>query len=175
MSEKKVKVVNVSGHEYGAKILMPNGHFMERRIRAGGFFTLNQEQFLDMYTTTRSFKCGTLSFDINELEDETIDWLSLSRDEISSSITLLSNGEITKLLKGKALEFDKFMEDMGEIEKSDAHSFYLRIFETASKIDTLNRKRAEEIEEITGMDLKLNEEIAEVKPSKTSKKSTAKK
>lgn len=166
--ENRIKVFNETNHVHNVRMLMPNGNYSYRKLvgkRDGkkAFAVLTEDQFLDLWMTTRDFKGGFLSYDEKAISDEIKMSLGLPLDEEEAKtyepeFVIYKDEDIEKLIKGHIGKFTKFVNEVSEMTPKQGDELKRRIFKIAESIEDLNRTKAEAIEDLTGKSFKVNSE-----------------
>lgn len=178
----KIKLTNISGHVHSLRLMRAGGGYSRRVLRVGAFTNVTEDQFIDLYTSTKDFKRGYISFDLNQLSDDTRGSLGLvtkeeleamlesediSQEEKASieeemhPILMFTDEEIGAKLKGKGTAFPNFVKAVEELSEEDSFNYKKRIAKVAGKMtDELSGKKVQGIEKLTGINLALNEEIS---------------
>lgn len=162
MSEKRIKVVNETNHGHAVRMLMRDGNYKHRRLaRKGAFVLLSEEQFIDLYTTTRDFRGGFLSFDDKQLSEEIKMALGLpideeEKEEFEPEFKVYTDAELKELVEGNTNTLKKFIKENSDKEAKEVDELKRRLFLIAEKNDEMSRAKAEAIEDFTGKSFKVN-------------------
>jgi len=159
----RIRIYNITNHLHSVAVLNPNGGITARALQSGKFMYINEEQFLHLYNSTRDITGGYIGFDKKDIDDEVLGYLGLTRDEVESDLKLYTEEEVEAFFKGKVGQLDKFLAEV-EAMKDDDNTSELknRVFNIAMEHqENLAYKRIEKIEEITGKNFKVNNEVNE--------------
>lgn len=157
----RIKIINCSGHEHSVRLLLPNGGYSYKGLKPNQFTVVNEEQFLDLYNSTRDFTAGFLTFDKKTLSEDLVSWLGVeTADDIDFGAVSYSDAEIKDILKGQIGKFNSFIKEIKELSPEASMSFSRRLFMIAeSMTDEITQAKARAIEEATGMKFEINEEF----------------
>jgi hypothetical protein len=153
-----IKITNTSGHKHGVRLLTPMGGYGSRELAPNQFMGVTEEQFLDIYNSTRDFSCGYLSFDKSTLTPNLVNWLGFATvEEIDFGIISYTDTEIKDILKGSIGKFNSFLKEVRQLDPNKSATFKKRLFGLADSMpNELTQNKASEIEEVTGISFALN-------------------
>lgn len=173
MERARIKVTNETNHGHTVKLLLDNGGFSERRLggmngNVKSFVFLNEDQFLYLYSNSRDFRGGFLSYDKESLPDFIKEALGMpltqeEKEGYSEEFKFYSDDNILKLIRGKVGDFNSFVKEISELPVRESDEIKRRIFVIAEKIDNLNMKKAQKIEDLTGKTFRISEQLKEEK------------
>lgn len=157
----RIKITNCSGHNHSVRLLLPNGGYSYKSLKPNQFAIVNEEQFLDIYNSTRDFSGGFLTFDKNALSQEVVSWLGIEDiEDLDFGIVGYTDAEIKDILKGQIGKFKGFIKEVKELPADKSVSFSKRLFEIASSMsEEITQSKARDIEDATKMKFDLNEEF----------------
>lgn len=157
----RIRISNCSGHEHSVRLLLPNGGYSYKGLKPNQFTVVNEEQFLDLYNSTRDFTSGFLTFDKKTLSDDLVSWLGVETvEDIDFGAVSYSDAEIKEILKGQIGKFNGFIKEVKDLSPEASASFNRRLFTIAeSMTEEITQSKARAIEDITGMKFEINEEF----------------
>lgn len=154
---KRIKVKNETNHGHSVRMLLDNGNYTYRRLaKKGNFVALTEDQFIDLFTTSRDFKSGYLSFEMDDLSDEVRQaiGLPLRDEEVDASaeeeFKIYTDEEILSIIKSKGNKFKNFCAEIEKLNAKQGDELRRRIFNVAETIEGLSRTKSEAIEDLTG-------------------------
>lgn len=166
----RIKVTNETNHTHAVRLIMPNGNYMHKVLKNRPnkpklSTPVTEDQFIDLYTTTRDFRDGFLSFNEADLSDDLKMSLGMpvteeEKKEVEPEFKVYKDEEIAKLFKSKAKnadeKIDAFLEDIKSRDENTSGELKRRLFNVAKDIKNLSRERAEMIEDVTGISFKVD-------------------
>lgn len=159
----RIKVFNATNHVHNVRMLMPNGAYTHRKLaKKDAFALLTEDQFLDLYMTTRDFKGNFLTFNQDDLSDDIKMTLGMPVDKeeektFEPEFKIYKDEDILGLIKGKVKPFKDFIKEVQDMDIKNSDELKRRIFDIAVEIESLTRTKSEAIEDLTGKSFKLND------------------
>lgn len=160
----RIKVFNETNHVHNVRMLMPNGNYTHRKLaKKGAFAVLTEDQFLDLWMTTRDFKGGFLSYEEGALTDDIKMALGLPVDEEEKEVfepefVIYKDEDLKAIIEGNTNALKKFIKDNSEADPKNVDELKRRMFVIAEKLEDISRAKSEAIEAFTGKSFKTNAE-----------------